>query len=87
MDREDFSEVAEEFISYARLALRGRVDRAEEVAYRLGWEESRLLAVLRGQISFESWARICRAVELDPIDALLDGRRAAKREKKRLMAW
>ncbi len=53
-----------------------------ELATRLGWGQTTVSFALRGRFTFQSWPKICRALDKDPVDALARGRDLLREERK-----
>lgn len=65
---------ASEFQTCAVKALEGQIPNQRELADRLGWPETTLSSALKGHFTFNTWPKICRALDRDPIDELVRGR-------------
>jgi hypothetical protein len=74
---------AAEFMAAALKALEGQIPIKRELAHRLGWPDTTLGGVLRGCFTFDTWPKICRALERDPVDELVRGREELRREQDR----
>ena len=72
-----------DFPRCALKALEGQIANQRELADRLGWPETTLSSALKGRFTFRSWPMICRALGLDPIDALVRGREKMREDEDR----
>lgn len=83
LPEEDLKAAVDEFLACAVHALEGRVPSQRRLSIMLGWAESTVSSALRGRFTFSSWPRICRALGIDPIDALVRGREGLRLQRQR----
>lgn len=72
------------FRRVAARALKGRVPNQRVLANRLAMPETTLSSALRGQrFTFETWPQICAGLDLDPVEALVEGQALLRQDQDR----
>ncbi len=80
---EDMKAAVDEFLACALQGLEGRVSSQRKLAIQLDWAESTVSSALKGRFTFSSWPRICHALGLEPIDALVRGRQELRVQREK----